>query len=673
MLIEKSYVSQLVNSLNKANYHYHTLDDPIMADHEYDAMLKELKAIETKHPELIRPDSPTQNVGYKISTKFEPVKHVVPMLSLSNVFNKEELFAFLERVKKELGFDKIRYTVEVKLDGLAISIWYVDGVYTKACTRGDGEVGEDVTENVRTIHNVPKLLTNGSVPSLLEVRGEVLMPRAGFHKLNREQEAKGEKLFANPRNAAAGSLRQLDSNVTATRPLGFYPYGIAQLEGSDTVPIDIYHGLSWLAVFGFDVPQYRYLEDHPEDLWNTIERIGIMRPELPYDIDGAVIKVNDLRDQVTLGFLSREPRWATAYKYPAEEATTKVTSIVWQVGRTGVLTPVAKLSPVNVGGVVVSNVTLNNFQEIERLDIRVTDTITVYRAGDVIPKVGKVLTVRGEYNPPKVTLPNQCPSCGGIVVVPEGEILARCINTSTCPAQCIEAIRHFVSRDAMDIDGFGEQLAETLINHGLIEDVSDIYLLENNIDQLKTIDKMGNTSINNLLMAIDYSKGTTLDRFIYALGIRGVGKGTSKILARHFTNISDLMDADIMDLVALPDIGPITAEWIYRSFRTGGIDGVIRRLFDNGVYIKVDTKADGPLIDTNWVITGTFEGFSRDIITARLEQLGAIISSSVSSRTTHLLAGANAGSKLAKAKELGVEIVNEKEVIDLLKKHGVEI
>ena len=673
MLIEKSYVSQLVNSLNKANYHYHTLDDPIMADHEYDAMLKELKAIETKHPELIRPDSPTQNVGYKISTKFEPVKHVVPMLSLSNVFNKEELFAFLERVKKELGFDKIRYTVEVKLDGLAISIWYVDGVYTKACTRGDGEVGEDVTENVRTIHNVPKLLTNGYVPKLLEVRGEVLMPRAGFDKLNREQEAKGEKLFANPRNAAAGSLRQLDSNVTATRPLGFYPYGIAQLEGSDTVPIDIYHGLSWLAVFGFDVPQHRYLEDDPEDIWNTIERIGIMRPELPYDIDGAVIKVNALRDQVTLGFLSREPRWATAYKYPAEEAITTIKSVVWQVGRTGVLTPVARLTPVNVGGVMVSNVTLNNIQEIQRLDLRVSDTISIYRAGDVIPKVGKNLACRGDYNPPLITLPKVCPSCGYDVVVPEGEVLARCINTYTCPAQLVEAVRHFVSRDAMDIDGFGDQLAEVLVNAKIIEDVSDVFILENNKEMIMNLDKMGETSVNKLLQAIDYSKAVTLDRLIYAIGIRGVGKSTSKMLAKHFGNISALMDADITELTALPDIGPTVGTSIYRSFRSGYLDRIVSKLFENGLYIKVDASLNIPLAGSNWVITGTFEEFNRDTIIDRLERLGAIVSGSVSSRTTHLLAGENAGSKLAKAAELGVEIVNEKEVIDLLKKHGVEI
>ena len=675
MLIEKSYVSQLVNSLNKANYHYHTLDDPIMADHEYDAMLKELKAIETKHPELIRPDSPTQHVGYKVLSKFTAVKHSVPMLSLGNVFSKEELFQFTDRVEKELNTDSVEYAVEVKLDGLAVSIWYIDGVYTRAATRGDGETGEDVTENVRTIHNVPKLLTcRPTVPKLLEVRGEVLMPKAGFEKLNREQEAKGEKLFANPRNAAAGSLRQLDSAVTASRPLGFYPYGIAQIESDEEVTIlDIYHGLGSLSMMGFDVPEHRWLDTSPEEIWNTIEQIERIRPDLPYEIDGVVIKVNLIRDQLKLGFLSREPRWAMAYKFPAIEAITTIKSVVWQVGRTGVLTPVARLTPVNVGGVMVSNVTLNNIQEIQRLDLRVSDTISIYRAGDVIPKVGKNLACRGDYNPPLITLPKVCPSCGYDVVVPEGEVLARCINTYTCPAQLVEAVRHFVSRDAMDIDGFGDQLAEVLVNAKIIEDVSDVFILENNKEMIMNLDKMGETSVNKLLQAIDYSKAVTLDRLIYAIGIRGVGKSTSKMLAKHFGNISALMNADITELTALPDIGPTVGTSIYRSFRSGYLDRIVSKLFENGLYIKVDASLNIPLAGSNWVITGTFEEFNRDTIIDRLERLGAIVSGSVSSRTTHLLAGENAGSKLAKAAELGVEIVNEKEVIDLLKKHGVEI
>ncbi len=674
MQITANYLNQLINNLNKANYHYHTLDNPIMTDHEYDAFYRELKAIEAQHPELIRADSPTQRVGYKVLSKFTAVKHTVPMLSLGNVFSKEELFQFTDRVEKELNTDNVEYAVEVKLDGLAVSIWYVDGVYTRAATRGDGETGEDVTENVRTIHNVPKLLTcRPTVPKLLEVRGEVLMPKAGFEKLNREQEAKGEKLFANPRNAAAGSLRQLDSAVTASRPLGFYPYGIAQIESDEEVTIlDIYHGLGSLSMMGFDVPEHRWLGISPEEIWNTIEQIERIRPDLPYEIDGVVIKVNLIRDQLKLGFLSREPRWAVAYKFPAIEAITTIKEIKWQVGRTGVLTPVAKLTAVNVGGVVVTNVTLNNIQEIHRLDLRVSDTISIYRSGDVIPKVGKNLACRGDYDPPIVRLPTECPSCHGPVVVPEGEVLARCISTGTCPAQQVEAVRHFVSRDAMDIEGFGDQLAEVLVSKRLIDDVSDIFRLEDLKFELMSLDKMGETSVSKLLMAIDYSKSTTLNRLIYSLGIRGVGKTTSKALAKHFGNINDLMKAEINDLVQIPDVGPVTAEWIYRSFRVGGMDGIVRRLFDNGLYLKVDASL-GALIGTNWVITGSFDLFTRDFITSTLEENGATVSSSVSNKTTHLLTGYNAGSKFDKAKELSVNIIDEEGVIAFLKERGIFI
>ncbi len=667
-------MNQLIQTLNKANYHYHNLDDPIMPDHEYDALFNTLKAIELKHPELVRADSPTQHVGFKASTKFESVKHSVPMLSLGNAFSKEELLQFTERVEKELNRDDVEYTVEVKLDGLAVSIWYIDGVYTRAATRGDGEVGEDVTENVRTIHNVPKIIGYPpSVPKLLEVRGEVLMPKAGFAKLNREQEAKGEKLFANPRNAAAGSLRQLDPGVTAKRPLGFYPYGIAQFE-SDTENeyVDIYHWLNMLSVLGFDVPEHRWLYTSPEDIWATIEQIERIRSDLPYEIDGVVIKVNLIQDQLKLGFISREPRWAIAYKFPAMEAITTIKEIKWQVGRTGVLTPVAKLEPVNVGGVIITNVTLNNIQEIHRLDLRVSDTISIYRSGDVIPKVGKNLACRGDYDPPVVHLPTHCPSCHGPVVVPEGEVLARCISTGTCPAQQVEAIRHFVSRDAMDIEGFGDQLAETLVSKHFIMDVSDIFRLEDLKYELMDLDKMGETSVNKLLMAIDYSKTTTLDRLIYALGIRGVGKTTSKALAKYFGNMDDLMKAEINDLIQIPDVGPVTAEWIYRSFRVGGMGGIVRRLFDNGLSLKVNATL-GALIGTTWVITGSFDLFNRDTITSVLESNGATVSGSVSSKTTFLLAGYNAGSKLAKAQELNVAIIDEDGVIAYLKERGIFI
>ena len=668
MKSDKAYLNSLVRWLNKANYHYHTLDDPIMTDSEYDAMYREVKAIESKYPELISPESPTQKVGYKVSSKFTSVKHDVPMLSLSNVFSQEELLHFTNRVEKELVRKHVRYTVEVKLDGLAISILYIDGVYTRAATRGDGEIGEDVTENVRTIGNVPKVLTTGMIPKLLEVRGEVLMPKAGFDKLNREQEAKGEKLFANPRNAAAGSLRQLDPKVTASRPLGFYPYGIAQIEGGIDVN-EIYHGLSSLASLGFDVPQYRYLEDSPEAVWETIEQIGVIRPTLPYEIDGAVIKVNNIQDQLKLGFLSREPRWATAYKYPAVSAITTIIGIDWQVGRTGVLTPVARLTPVSVGGVIVSNVTLNNIQEINNLDIRIGDTISVYRAGDVIPKVERVIDINhiGE----RVTIPTHCPSCNSPVALVEGEILVRCNNTLDCPSQRIEAIRHFVSRDAMDIEGLGDNLAAMLLSNNLIHDVSDIYYLKDDKDKLLAIDKMGETSVNNLLASIEHSKETTLDRFIYALGIRGVGKGTSKLLAKHFKELSLIMDADIEELLAVPDIGPITAESIYSAFRSGIYSTIIRQLFSAGVYIKFEGDVNTILSDTIWVVTGSFDKFSRELITSKLESLGAKVSNSVTPKTTYLLTGKNAGTKLEKAMDLGITLMYEDDVLAFLAQHGI--
>lgn len=674
MKSDKVYLNSLVRWLNKANYHYHTLDDPIMTDSEYDAMYREVKAIESKYPELISPESPTQKVGYKVSSKFTSVKHDVPMLSLSNVFSQEELLHFTNRVEKELVRKHVRYTVEVKLDGLAISILYIDGVYTRAATRGDGEIGEDVTENVRTIGNVPKVLTTGMIPKLLEVRGEVLMPKAGFDKLNREQEAKGEKLFANPRNAAAGSLRQLDPMVTASRPLGFYVYGIAQLEG-DVVVDDIYHGLSSLANLGFDVPQYRYLEDSPETVWDTIEQIGVIRPTLPYEIDGAVIKVNNIQDQLKLGFLSREPRWATAYKYPAIEAITIVTGIVWQVGRTGVLTPVAKLSPVNVGGVMVSNVTLNNIQEVERLDVRVTDKITIYRAGDVIPKVGRVLSRESLYPPPKVEAPTTCPSCNHPVVINEGEVLLRCNNRTNCQAQLVELIRHFVSRDAMDIDGFGEQLAELLVTKKIISGLEDIYYLENMGEELKSLEGIGERTFKQLILAIDHSKSTTLDRFIYALGIRGVGKGTSKILANNFHTLDNILNATVDQLLKIPDIGPTTANWIYTALHDISTLYTIRELLSNGLSIKEKmlSELDQPLLGTSWVITGSFNNFSRDDITSKLETLGAKVSGNVSAKVTTVLSGSNAGSKHTKALELNIPIMSEEEFFKLLTELKVSI
>ena len=649
----------LIASLNSANYHYHTLDDPLISDYEYDLMYKELKLLESKHPEYITPNSPTQRVGYTVSEKFNLVKHDVPMLSLSNVFSREDLESFLDKVSKELKVDEVEYEISAKLDGLAISIFYENGIYTRACTRGDGETGEDVTENVRTIINVPKDINVGyEIPDYLEVRGEALMPRAGFEKLNREQIEKGLKPFANPRNAAAGSIRQRNSAITASRPLGFYPYSIAQADSvaGKVFVTDMYHSLSWLGILGFDVPHQRYLERNKEDIWDTIERIRIMRDDLPYDIDGAVLKVNKISQQEQLGFLSREPRWATAYKYSALSATTTISAVDWQIGRTGVLTPVARLAPVSVGGVTVSNVTLNNIGEINRLNIKVGDLISIYRAGDVIPKVSHVVTSNPDGS--VVTVPSNCHSCGALIELAHSGVIARCTNEVDCPAQLIEGIRHFVSRKAMDIDLLGDQWVESFVNHGILKDYTDIYTLHEYVNEITAIDKMGDLSFKNMLQSIEHSKKTTLGRFIYALGIRNVGENTAKILVRNFKSLDGIKGASLQDLCAIKDIGEITAKSIYDYFQSYRNLDNIAKVIKSGIIFSDITSKGHPLLNTTWVITGSFENVTRIELTERLESLGAIVTSSVSKRVNYLLAGSNAGSKLDTATKLGIPIVD---------------
>ena len=663
---------QLIQILAQHNHAYYVMDQPTILDSEYDQLFHQLKALEEQYPECIQPDSPINKVGAKPLAKFTSVTHVVPMLSLGNVFNQEELFAFARRAEERLPNQTIQYDVELKFDGLAISLWYEQGVLVRGVTRGDGETGEDITQNVKTIRNLPKVLSTdqGEVPTLLEVRGEVLMPKAGFEKLNAENEAKGEKTFANPRNAAAGSLRQLDPNIAASRPLAFYAYGIAQCEpnhGQNTMS----ESLEWLQQFGFAVGERHFVCDSIQEVQAVYEQINAERPQLSVEIDGMVIKVNSLKQQQQLGFLSREPRWATAYKFPAVAALTTVENIDWQVGRTGTLTPVARLNPVAVGGVTVSNVTLHNIGEIHRLDVRIGDTVSVYRSGDVIPKVEKVWPEFRPVDATEVELPSQCPVCESPVVMPEGEALARCSGGLYCAAQRIEAIRHFVSRKALDIEGLGDRWVESLLHLDLLKDVADIYHLHEHREKLLTIEKMGEKSVQNLIDSIENSKKTTLAAFIYALGIRGVGETTARMLANTFQTLDALRVADIEALKKTPDVGDITAEWIVDFFQAPHNLEVLDRLLAAGIHWDAPVAPSRqPLNGESWVVTGTLSTMGRDEATQLLQALGARVSGSVSSKTKCVVAGEKAGSKLDKAEKLGIAVINEAEFIQLMKDYG---
>jgi len=663
---------QLIQLIAKHNHAYYVMDQPTISDSEYDHLFHQLKALEEQNPELIQADSPTTKVGGQALSKFESVTHVVPMLSLGNVFNQEDLFAFARRVEERLPNQKVQYEVELKLDGLAISLWYENGVLVRGVTRGDGETGEDITQNVKTIRNLPKVLHSEKydIPRLLEVRGEVLMPKSGFEKLNADQEAKGEKTFANPRNAAAGSLRQLDPNIAASRPLAFYAYGIAQCEPNHNLTT-MHDSLQWLTELGFQIAERQYLCNSIQEVQQRYEQIQQERPNLQVEIDGMVVKVDDLKQQQQLGFLSREPRWATAYKFPAQAALTTVEQIDWQVGRTGTLTPVARLNPVFVGGVTVSNVTLHNIGEIHRLDVRVGDTVSVYRTGDVIPKVEKVWP---EFRPAEaeiVHLPENCPVCASPVVMPEGEALARCSGGLYCAAQRIEAIRHFVSRKALDIEGLGDRWVESLLHLDLLKDVADIYHLHEHRETLLGIEKMGEKSVQNLIDAIEASKKTTLARFIYALGIRGVGETTARMLANTFQTLEALKAADVEALKKTPDVGDITAEWIADFFLAPHNIEVLDRLIAAGIHWDAPTAPTRqPLNGESWVLTGTLEQMTRDQATQMLQALGARVSGSVSSKTKCVVAGEKAGSKLEKAAKLGIPVMNETDFLSLMAGYG---
>ena len=659
----------LIDNLKTHNYAYYVLDNPILEDSEYDQLRRSLLELEEEYPDLIQPDSPINQVGDMPLSAFTQVTHDIPMLSLGNVFDYDELHTFMRRVNDRLNDAQKNpeYEMELKLDGLAVSLKYAYGQFTQAVTRGDGQTGEDITQNAKTIRNLPLWLTAASDIPLLEVRGEVLMPKAGFERLNRLAEEKGDKTFANPRNAAAGSLRQLDPAIAASRPLAFYCYSVNQglPETIDTQSA----ALAWLGDIGFSVSAVRVVKN-PREAQAYYESMIETRTKLPFEIDGMVIKVNNLALQQQLGFLSREPRWATAYKFPAETVMTRLNDIEWQVGRTGQITPVGKLEPVKVGGVTVSNVTLHNFGEIQRLDVRAGDMVSVHRAGDVIPKVTRVWTDQRPADSEPVKLPSTCPVCDSPVVLPEGEALARCTGGLFCPAQQQEALIHFVSRRAMDIDGLGASWLISFFEHGLVKTVADIYQLHKHQDELITLEKLGEKSVQNILSAIEASKQTTLARFIYALGIRGVGETTAQNLAQQFGDLDSLMAADIDKLLQTPDVGAITAELAYKFFRAPHNIEVITALREAGVHWdKVEqVVSEGlPLDGQTWVITGALDSMARDEAKAKLQALGAKVSGSISAKTTALLAGDKAGSKMAKAEKLGVKVVGEEEFLALVR------
>lgn len=666
----QTQLEQLRKTLRNYEYHYHVLDNPLVPDAEYDRLMNELKNLEWQHPEFITPDSPTQRVGAKPLDGFAQIQHELPMLSLDNAFNEEDLDGFLKRIEDRIGVNanKLEFCCEPKLDGLAVSILYVDGILTKAATRGDGTTGEDITANIRTIRNIPLKLNTPNPPHRLEVRGEVFMPHNGFEKLNQTALEKGEKTFANPRNAAAGSLRQLDPKITRQRLLMLNAYSIGIFESDDELPSTHHARLQWLKELGLAVNNEIRLAKGKQALLDFYHTIGQKRSSLGYDIDGTVLKVNDIALQEQLGFISRAPRWAIAYKFPAQEEMTVLNDVEFQVGRTGAITPVAKLEPVFVAGVTVSNATLHNGDEIERLGISIGDTVIIRRAGDVIPQiVGVVLERRPDFAK-KIEFPTACPVCNSAVVRVEGEAVARCTGGLFCEAQRKEALKHFVSRKAMDIDGVGEKLIEQLMERELVHTPADLFKLDHTT--LMRLERMGEKSAQNALNSIQNAKNTTLARFLFALGIRDVGEATAQNLANHFGTLDKIRQATFDDLQAVQDVGEVVANRIVRFWQEPHNVEVVEDLIAQGVNWADVVKqeiADNPLKDKTVVLTGTLTQLTRDQAKAILQGLGCKVSGSVSSKTDYLIAGEKAGSKLAKAQELGVPVLSEQDLIQLAK------
>jgi DNA ligase (NAD+) len=660
-------VKRLRAEIDDANYRYYALDAPTISDAEYDRLFRELQALEAAHPDLATPDSPTRRVGAAPLPEFGTVRHRVPMLSLNNAFAEEEVEAFDRRVRDGLGVDEVEYSCEPKFDGLAISLAYEDGVFVQGATRGDGFEGEDVTPNLRTVRSIPLRLRAGHPARLLEVRGEVIIYRRDFERLNARQREQGEKEFANPRNAAAGSLRQLDSRITAGRSLRFFAYGLGQLTGL-RLPATQAALLDLLAELGLPVAGERRVVEGVDGMLGFYRALEAKRPKLAYDIDGVVYKVNRLDDQQALGFVARAPRFAVAHKFPAEEATTELLAIDVQVGRTGAITPVARLKPVFVGGVTVTNATLHNEDELRRKDIRVGDTVVVRRAGDVIPEVVRAVPDTRKERTAPFRLPKRCPVCGSEVVRLPDEAAARCTGGLYCPAQRKQALLHFASRRAMDIEGLGEKLVDQLVDAELVRTPADLYTLDP--ERLAALERMGEKSAQNLFAALERSKRTTLARFVYALGIRNVGETTARDLAQHFGALEPLMDADEAALEEVPDVGPVVAVSIGRFFAERHNRDVIAALRRHGVRWEEGARrppAAGRLAGRTFVLTGTLPGLSREQAAELIESLGGKVTGSVSKNTDYVVVGADPGSKLAKAESLGIALLDEAALKRLLK------
>ena len=657
---------QLREEIERHNHAYHVLDQPTVPDAEYDHLFRELQAIEAKYPELLTPDSPTLRVGGRPLSAFGEVKHGVPMLSLGNAFAEDEVAAFDRRCRTGLDVEELEYAAEPKFDGLAITLRYERGVFVRGATRGDGFTGEEVTHNLRTIKNLPLRLRDGQRPDVLEVRGEVLMFRRDFERLNLRQQQSGDKEFVNPRNAAAGSLRQLDPAVTAQRPLRFFAYGVAEMQAA--WPATHSELMDRLADWGFPLAGERAVVRGLPGLLGFYGRIGAARASLPYDIDGVVYKVNRLADQEKLGFVSRAPRFAIAHKFPAQEMLTTVEAIEIQVGRTGALTPVARLTPVFVGGVTVTNATLHNEDEVRRKDIRVGDTVIVRRAGDVIPEIVAVVK-HGLDSTPYLLLEavgHRCPVCGSAAEKLAGEAVARCTGGLYCPAQRKQALLHFASRRAMDIEGLGDKLVDQLVDTGLVHTPADLYSLT--LEQVAGLDRMAEKSATNLLDAIGKSRNTTLARFIYALGIRNVGEATAKDLARYFGTLDVLMAADEAELEQVPDVGPVVAVSLARFFAEAHNVTVINQLRAAGVRWTEEAQpvALSAIAGKTFVLTGTLPSMSREEAKALIESQGGKVIGSVSNKTNYVVAGSEAGAKLEKAQQLGVTIMSESKLRELL-------
>ena len=667
--IEKSLES-LRDQIRFHNHRYHVLDDPEVPDAEYDRLMRQLQALEKEHPNLITPDSPTQRVGDEPKSGFGTVEHRVAMLSLDNAFSAEELQDFHRRVTARLEMEEsasLRYAAEPKLDGAAVSLLYENGVLIRGATRGDGTTGEDITHNVRTIESIPLKLIGRGFPSFLEVRGEVFMPKAGFEAYNEKARQADEKTFVNPRNAAAGSLRQLDPKLTAVRPLDIYVYSVGESDGA-TMPDCHSEILDQLQEWGLKTCPERRVVDGAEGCLAYYESIGNKRDALPYEIDGVVYKVDEMAMQRELGFVSRAPRWAIAHKFPAQEELTVVQGIEFQVGRTGALTPVARLEPVFVGGVTVSNATLHNIDELHRKDVRVGDTVVVRRAGDVIPEVVSVIEKRRQKGAKRIHLPKNCPVCESTVTREEGEAVARCTGGLFCAAQRAEALKHFVSRKAMDIDGLGGRMIEQLVAIDRIKTPADIYSLQQ--DELSAMERMGDKSAANLLSAIDASKSTTLARFLFALGIREVGEATAASLASYFGNLPALSAAGEEELLVVPDVGPVVALRIKTFFDQSHNLDVVRLLQESGVNWTdsepQQAQSEGPLSGKVFVLTGTLSDMTRDDAKLLIQKLGGKVTGTVSKKTDFVVYGEKAGSKLTKAQSLEVGTLNEVEFRELV-------